>query len=137
MLLFGLPACLPPACLPACPLPACLPACLLACLLARSLAAAGGRRQAAGSRQQAAGSKQQAAGGRSLSETISVSEDVAVLNNCGFFGDIIACDDTNSLHLTSNGGGSIDYVLQSKMKLFPLDVFTMDILWVTSFCYLI
>ena len=46
-----------------------------------------------------------------------------VFNNCSFLGDIIACDDADSLHLNSNGGGSMDYVLQSKMKLFPLDVY--------------
>ena len=52
----------------------------------------------------------------------SFSMDI-VFNNCSFLGDIIACDDVDSLHLNSNGGGSMDYVLQSKMKLFPLDVY--------------
>ena len=35
----------------------------------------------------------------------------------------MACGDSDALSLNSNGGGKLDYYLQSKMNLFTLDVF--------------
>ena len=46
-----------------------------------------------------------------------------LFRNCRFRGDIVSCEDKDTLTLNSNGGGHLDYYLQSKMKLFPLNVF--------------
>ena len=44
-----------------------------------------------------------------------------VFNNCSFLNDIVVCDDSDDLDMTSNGG-SMNYFLKSTMKTFPLDV---------------
>lgn len=46
-----------------------------------------------------------------------------VFCSCNFLKDIIACTDEESLDLTSNSGGAMEYYLKSEMKIFPISVF--------------